>query len=40
MTLPGARRADKSRLSTPVDKPVRKLWDAPTDTVDEWGNTM
>jgi hypothetical protein len=37
----GARgHADKSTLSTPVDKPVRKLWGAPVVAVDERGNRM
>ncbi|MDX6265090.1 MAG: hypothetical protein QOH84_6778 [Kribbellaceae bacterium] len=40
LTLGGAGRADKSGLSTPVDKPVGKLWGAPVDTVDERGNRM
>ncbi|GAA0961820.1 hypothetical protein GCM10009554_78830 [Kribbella koreensis] len=40
LTLGVAGRADKSTLSTPVDKPVCKLWGAPVDTVDERGNRM
>lgn len=40
LTLGGDWPADKSRLSTPVDKPVGKLWGAPGDTVDDRGNRV
>jgi len=39
-TLGGASGAGKGPLSTPVDNPVRNLWDAPPGTVDGWGNRM
>ncbi|GAA1601473.1 hypothetical protein GCM10009789_64620 [Kribbella sancticallisti] len=39
-TLGGDEPADKSGLSTPVDKPVGKLWGAPSTAVDERGNRM